>query len=154
MSSGISAWLLEPQVGTALAALADPIDRVARNKDHGLGAGILDHRLASQPRGRRQSRRPVEQIFLLLRGLGQDFEALLHDHVAGCAGAIPAARVFEMDLVAEQDVENRAGPAVFLEGRVGGVEFDHPFRIAVLENHAQRRHRFQWSSIRRELRRG
>jgi hypothetical protein len=60
--------------------------------------------------------------------------------VAGGAGAIAAASMFEMNVIAEQNVKNRTGAAVVMEGRVGGVEFYNPLGVAAFENHANPGH--------------
>src|SRR5713226_1427504 len=46
--------------------LAHLVDRIARDDDHDFRVGIVDHSLASEARGRRESGRLVEQVFLLL----------------------------------------------------------------------------------------
>ena len=43
-------------------------------------------------------------------------------------------------MVAEQDIENRAGLAVMMKGRIGRVEFDNPLGVTVFENHANPGH--------------
>src|SRR5207249_9753148 len=79
-------------------------------------------------------------VLLALVGLGEGLAAALHDHVAGGAGAVPAAGVLEVDAVREQHVEDRPRLPVVLEGRARRVELDHPLGIAVLEDDANSRH--------------
>src|SRR5207253_8225140 len=99
------------------------------------------HGLAAETRGRRQARRLVEQVVLALLRRRELLEPLLHDDVAGRAGAVPAAGVLQEDAVAEEDVENRAWTAVVLEGRLARVELDHPLGLAGFVQDADFRHR-------------
>src|SRR5213595_465345 len=118
----------------------DLVDGVARDDDHDLGVGILDHCLAAEARGGGQPRGLVEQVLLAVVGGGERVAAALHDHVAGGAGAVPAAGVLEVDAVPEQHVEDRPRLPVVLERRPRRVELDHPLGAAVLEDDANPRH--------------
>src|SRR5258708_24297115 len=89
--------------------LARLVDRIARDDDDDFGIGIVDHSLASEPRGRGEARRPVEQVFLLIARFAELVEALLYDHMTGRARAVAAACVFEMDAVPQHQIEDRAG---------------------------------------------
>jgi len=83
----------------------------------------------------------VEQVFLLLARFAELVEALLYDHMTGCARAVATACVFEMDAVPQHQIEDRAGLAVMMKRRLGGVEFDHLFGVTVFELDSQFRHR-------------
>jgi hypothetical protein len=60
--------------------------------------------------------------------------------MAGRASAVAAARMFEVNVIAEQDIENRAGLPVMMERRLGRIEFDNPLGVTVFENHANPGH--------------
>jgi hypothetical protein len=69
--------------------------------------------------------------------------------VTGGAGAITAARVFEVDVIAKQNIENRAGPAVVMERRIGRIEFYDPLGLSTFEDNAKFGHVLtQWISFR------
>src|SRR5208282_549117 len=95
---------------------------------------------ASEARGGCETGRFVEHVLLALLGLGQFVHPFLHHHMTGSTGAVAAACVFEVNLVPKQDVEDRAGTAVMMKRRIGGVELDHPVGVAVFEFDAQLRH--------------
>src|SRR5215475_9369887 len=133
-------------VRSSAMAAGDLVDRVARHEDLDDGVVVVDHRLASEARRGRQARRLVEQILLVLLGLREAVEALLHHDVARGARAAPAARVLERDAVGEEHVEDRAGPAVVLEGGTAQIDLDHALGVAILESHDHFRHRPSGSS--------
>src|ERR1700682_5427254 len=89
--------------------LAHLVDRVARDYDHDSRGGIVEHRVASEPRGRREPRRLVEQVFLLLARFAELVEALLYDHVTGCARAVATARVLGMNPMSAHHTADRIG---------------------------------------------
>src|ERR1700682_1913397 len=89
--------------------LAHLVDRVARDYDHDFRVGIVDPPLASEPRGRREPRRLVEQVFLLLARFAELVEALLYDHVTGWARAVATARVLEMNPMSEDYIGDISG---------------------------------------------
>src|SRR5881392_3529259 len=105
----------------------DLIDGVARDLDHGL---------AAEARGGRQPGRLVEEVVLLLFGGRELLEALLHDDVAGGAGAVPPAGVLERHAVGEEHVEDRSRPPIVLKGGLTRVELDHALGLATLEEDA------------------
>src|SRR5215470_6241333 len=127
-------------VSSGAAMGGDLIDRIARDHDHDLRRRVRDHGLAAEARGGRQPGRLVEEIVLLLFGGRELLEALLHDDVAGGAGAVPPAGMLEGNAVREQHVENRSRAAVVLEGRLARVELDHALGLAALEDDADACH--------------
>ncbi len=62
--------------------------------------------------------------FFVLVHFGKVFHALGDDHVAGGAGAVSAAGMFEMDSKVEADVENRFGLSVLVIGQLSRFELD------------------------------
>src|SRR5215510_3989644 len=103
-------------VSSGAAMSGDLIDGVARDHDHDLRRRVRDHGLAAEARGGGEPGRLVEEVVLLLLGRRELLETLLHDHVAGGAGAVPPAGMLQGDAVREQHVENRSRSAVVLEG--------------------------------------
>src|ERR687887_442155 len=139
--SGACSTMRAPRAAYSTAMLGrDLVDGVARNDDHDLRVGILDHRLAAEARGGGEPRGLVEQILLALLGLRERPAAALHDHVAGGARTVPAAGVLQVNAVPEQHVEDRPRLPVVLKGGLRRVELDHPLGSAVLEDHANPRH--------------
>src|SRR5437879_13096922 len=65
----------------------DLVDGVARDDDHDLGVGILDHRLAAEARGGGDPRGLVEQILFAVAGGGDGLVAALPAPVTGVAAA-------------------------------------------------------------------
>src|SRR5207249_3044524 len=114
----------------------DLIDGVARDHDHDLRLGVLDHGLAAEARGGREPGRLVEEVVLLLFGGRELLEALLHDDVASGAGAVPSAGVLERHAVGEEHVEDRSRPPVVLKRRLSRVELDHALGLTGLEEDA------------------
>jgi hypothetical protein len=60
--------------------------------------------------------------------------------VAGRTGAIATARMFEMNVITEQDIENRAWQAVVIERCIRRAEFDNSLGVAIFKNHANLGH--------------
>src|SRR5260370_40794115 len=117
--------------------LANLVYGIARNRDGDCRGGIVDDSLASEPRSRRQSGRLVEQVLFLLARFAELVEPLLYDHVTGCARTIAAARVLEMDLMTQHHIEDRAGLAVMMKRRLGGIELDHLLGVAIFKSYSQ-----------------
>src|SRR5271163_1594735 len=124
----------------AVVALTREVNRKARNDHSYFGVGIGHHRLAAEARSRRQPGRLVEHVLLGFFGLAQFAHPFLDDHMTGGACAVAAARVFEMNLVTEQDIENRAGAAIMMKRRIGRIELDQPVGVAIFKFNAQFRH--------------
>src|SRR6202007_1290047 len=61
--------------------------------------------------------------------------------MAGRARAIASAGVLQMHPMAEQNVEDRARPAVVMKRRGGRVELDNPLGVAIFKDNANFRHR-------------
>src|SRR5262245_65504055 len=79
----------------------DLVDRVARHDDLDHRIVVLQYRLTAQAGARRQAGRLVEHVLLVLLGLAQAVEPLLHDEVAGGAGTAPAAGMPERHAVGQ-----------------------------------------------------
>ena len=83
------------------------VPRHARQPDH-QPVQLLRHlHLATQPACLRQPEGQVEHVVLVVRGLRHALVVVevLHDHVAGAAGARAAARALHLELVVLRDVE-------------------------------------------------
>ena len=120
--------------------LANLVDGEARDHDHDFRVVTFDHRLTAKARGWGKSGRLVQKIVLGFFGLRELVRAGFDHYVAGRAGAIAAARVLEMDVMAKHDVENRARLAVVGKGSFGRIEFDHALRLTALEDDAKSSH--------------
>src|SRR5262245_46230780 len=109
------------------------VDRVARHEHLDHGVVVLQHRLTAQAGARRQTGRLVEHVLLVLLGLAQAVESLLHDDMAGGARTAPAAGVLERHAVGEQDVPDRPWSDVALVRRVSEFVVDGSICRSVLE---------------------
>src|SRR5713226_7430832 len=90
------------------------------NLDDHVGRAIGDA-LAAQARLGRDSRGFVELIVFGVGGFVAGLQPLMHDDVAGGAGAHPAAGMVKAHVKAVGKVENAAGQAVVAVGNFLGV---------------------------------
>ena len=83
------------------------------------------HALATQARSQREAGSHLEAIpFFVLVQLGKVFHPLGDDHVAGGAGAVSAAGMFEMHSKVQADVQKRFGLSVLVIGQFSRLELD------------------------------
>ena len=82
----------------------------------------LNHRLASQARIQLKIRRLLHAVHLVVFHLRQIIHAVLHDHMAGGAGAASATGMFEMKTEVHRHIEQRARQAMTLVRQFGRIE--------------------------------
>lgn len=73
----------------------------------------------------RQTGSHIQAVQLILFGLGKRaVGGVLHDDMAGSAGALPAAGVLQLNAEMHGDVQNRLRLSMFVVGQLAGFEFD------------------------------
>ena len=108
------------------AAFADVVD-IPRRDFHFHVA--FHHALATQARPEREAGGHLEAVaFFVLIHLGKVLRAFRDDDVAGGAGAVSAAGMFEMYSEVQADIQNRLGLSVLVIGQFSRLEFN---RLAV-----------------------
>src|SRR6266545_3756148 len=110
-----------------------------------------DHRLTPQPGVQRQPFRRIQAILLVLLHRREVLLSLPDHHVAGRAGAAPAAVMLEVDIVGQRDVEHRPGLAVIGQRILAVVHLDR--HVLRQEGQLVHRHHFfsRISSARRDV---
>ncbi len=93
------------------AAFTDVVAVPGRDLDFDVA---LNHTLAAQARFQREPGGHVQAVGFLIGHLRKVLHALVNDHVAGGAGAVAAAGVFQVDSEVQADVQDRFGEPVFL----------------------------------------
>ena len=101
------------------AALAHVIAVPGRNLDLDV---TFHHALAAQARFQRETRGHVQAVGFLIGHFRKILHALVHDDVAGSAGAVAAAGMFQVNSEVEADVQDRSGQPVFLVGQLACLE--------------------------------
>jgi len=102
------------------AAFADVVAVPGGNLDFDVA---FDHALAAEARAQGESGGHVEPVGFIVVHLGQIFHAVFHDDVAGGAGAVASAGVFELDAGVEADIEEGFGLAVLVVRQLAVLEF-------------------------------
>src|SRR3954451_21951176 len=93
------------------------------NLDNDVGGSVW-HRLAAQPRFRRDARSHVQLVKLGVRGFIARFQTFLDDHMARRAGANSPTRMIQAGFDAFGNIQDAAGKAVVAVRDLRWIDFD------------------------------
>jgi hypothetical protein len=88
----------------------------------------IRHALAGEPRLRREAVSVIQLVFLVFARLAATGQPLANDHMTRRTRADAAARVIEVDPVAQGDVQDAARLAVIAVGQIGRVNLHDSIR--------------------------
>jgi len=71
----------------------------------------------------RQAWSLIQTVEFIIAGFRKIGIACFHDDVAGSAGALASAGVFDGNLEVHRDIQNGFGLSVFVVGKLSGFEF-------------------------------